>query len=185
MASPHDILVLIRDELEGDSNIPDSVSYILREVDGDGIDGNITLPVIQIQAVTATNFDIFNTDVSGTKQDGSGNDIGRFFRSEYQLRVQIDVVTVDRRSDSNEHIDYLADTVRRSLYRFDSAGLANELDTDVWRFILDTGSRTDDMTTTPTMRRWQQDVLVWTYETYETTEEYIKDFAITATADYQ
>ncbi|AGM11346.1 hypothetical protein M199_gp016 [Halogranum tailed virus 1] len=173
MATPTEILYHVRDALKASGELPSSTSYIVQEHDGGGIEGNLKLPVVQITPVTSVNLNEFNTDLSGYVTDENGNEVGRIYHAEYQMTVQIDVITVDRRTSEDEQIEQLSTNLRNALYWYDSAGPSRQLAESVWKFSVEDGERVDDTTTTPTMRRWRQDVDLWTYEEFDTTEDYI------------
>jgi hypothetical protein len=151
MASVEELTNTLRNAIEQDANVPDSVSYLTQLGDGAGDDGEA---------------------------------IGRSFRSEYLLRIQIDIITVDRRSNENETIESLSNTVYRALYTYDSAGISQQLHDDVWKVVVEDGERDDDTTTSPTMRRWIQDVLLWSYGEFDTSEDPIKSVDITKSVDF-
>lgn len=175
MATPTEILELVRDALKASGNLPDSTTYIVQEHDGDGLEGDIRLPVVQVTPVTNVALNEFNTDLSGYVTDADGNQVGRIYHAEYQMTVQIDVITVDGRTREDEDIRNLSTALREALYWYDSAGPSRQLAESIWKFNVADGERVDDTTTTPTMRRWRQDVDLWTYEEFDTTEDYIVD----------
>lgn len=172
MATPHEILTKLRDTLDESSEVPDSVNYLVAEYDSSGKDANVELPVVQLTAVGVVNLNEFNTDLVGYVTDNDGNQVGRRYHSEYQMNVQLDVMTVDGRTKTNESIEPLTRTVRNELYSYDSAGPDEEIDEDIWRFHVDDAERSDDLSTTPTIRRWRQDVSCWSYESFDTTDDY-------------
>lgn len=173
MATPHEILTTVRDTLDNSASVPDSVNYLVAEYDASGEDANVSLPVVQLTAVGVVNLNEFNTDLVGYVTDSNGNQVGRRYHSEYQMEVQVDVMTVDGRTEANESIEPLTKAVRNELYKYDSAGPDNTLDPDVWRFHVDDAERADNLSTTPAIRRWRQDLSCWSHEVFETTEDYI------------
>lgn len=175
MATPIQILYEIRDALDDSDDLPRSVNYLVQEADMDGHDADVKIPVVQITPVSSARITDFNTDAVERITDGSGNEIGRRYHAEYQMVIQIDVLTVDDRTDDNELIRSLTNSLRNALYQYDSAGPSTKLEESVWRFVVDEGERIDDLTMTPTLRRWRQDVTVWSYEVFDTTEDYIVD----------
>jgi len=184
MASVEELTNTLRNAIEQDANVPDSVSYLTQLGDGAGPEANVTLPVVQLVPLTATNISEFNTDQHSVITNDDGEAIGRSFRSEYLLRIQIDIITVDRRSNDNETIESLSNTVYRALYTYDSAGISQQLHDDVWKVVVEDGERDDDTTTSPTMRRWIQDVLLWSYGEFDTSEDPIKSVDITKSVDF-
>lgn len=173
MATPTEILELVRDALKASGNLPSSTTYIVQEHDGDGVEGNVRLPVVQVTPVTNVSLNEFNTDLAGYVTDDAGNQVGRIYHAEYQMTVQIDVITVDGRTSEDEDIRNLSTALRDALYSYDSAGPSRQLAESIWKFTLADGERVDDTATTPTMRRWRQDVDLWTHEEFDTTEDYI------------
>lgn len=175
MATPREILTAIKESLQDSSEVPDSVSYVLQEYDGSGPEANVSLPVVELQTVNALSLNQFNTDFVGYRFNADGNQIGRVYRSEYSLTVQLDILTVDGRSKNEESISPLINGVRRALYKFESAGPAEPLEDTVWRFQLNEGERADNLESTPTVRRWSQTIDCWSYEEFDTVEDYIVD----------
>ncbi len=175
MATPSEILEKLKEELKNSSDIPDSVSYILQQYDGGGNEADVSIPVIQLQTISALSLNNFNTDFIRYKKDDEGNEIGRVYHSEYTLTIQLDILTVDNRTNKDEDISSLVKAVRTALYKFDSAGPAQNLDDSVWKFQLDEGERADNLQSTPTVRRWVQDINCWSYEEFDTDADYIVD----------
>jgi hypothetical protein len=175
MATPREILTAIKESLQDSSDVPDSVSYVLQEYDGSGPEANVSLPVVELQTANLVSLNQFNTDFVGHQFDKDGNQIGRIYHSEYSLTVQLDILTVDGRSHNEESISPLINSVRNALYKFDSAGIAEPLEETVWKFQLNEGERADNLESTPTVRRWSQTIECWSYEEFETNEDYIVD----------
>jgi len=175
MATPREILTRIKESLEDSSDVPDSVSYVLQEYDASGKDANVTLPVVELQTVNALSLNEFNTDFVRYVHDENGNQIGRVYRSEYSVTVQLDILTVDGRRKNEESISTLVNSVRRSLYQYSSAGPAESLEETVWKFQLNEGERADNLDSTPTVRRWSQTIDCWTYDEFRTIDDYIVD----------
>lgn len=180
MVTPLEALNRLKYGLEQSGELPDSVTYIVQEADFDGTNANLKLPVIQLTPVTSARITDFNTDQVSVVEDDNGNAIGRRFHAEYQMTIQIDVLTVDGRTRDDESIQSLSDSIRRALYQYDSAGIDNPVPdkngkaTDsIWRFVSNQGQRADDESMNPTLRRWRQDVDLWSYEEFTTTEDYI------------
>jgi hypothetical protein len=173
MAVPTEILQSIVTALEDSDAMPDGVSYLQQRRDGDGLDADVPLPVVQLNIPVATSITEFNSDTVGFVTDDEGNNIGRVYHSEYELTVQADIITVDELSNEDHHIESLIESLRTALYEYDSAGPAEELHEDIWRFQLGTGERGDELNNTPTVRRWVQDIECWSYEEFRTTEDTI------------
>jgi len=171
--TPTQVLYEIEDALQDSSELPARTTYIVQEVDHDGLEAGAKIPVIQITPVSSARITDFNTDLSGYVTDDNGNQIGRVYHAEYTMTIQIDILTVDNRSQDDEWIGPMSDALRNALYQYDSAGPSRQLAESVWRFTVDEGERIDDLTMNPTLRRWRQDVTLWAYEEFETTEDYI------------
>lgn len=180
MTAPSDVLDHIQRALEDNGGIPSSVSYLTHEADSDGADADVKLPIVQITPVSSARIRAFNTDKVGYTTDNNGNQTGIVYDAEYEMMVQVDVLSVDDRTDSAEEIDPLTNSVRTALYEYDSAGPGKLFedsdgnpDEDVWQVELDEGERADDTAMTPPLRRWSQDLTVWANEEFKTTEDYI------------
>jgi hypothetical protein len=173
MATPTEIVEEIVTALEDSEAMPDGVSYLQQTYDGENLDANVPIPVVQLSIPAATSITEFNSDSVGFVKDDEGNNIGRIYHSEYELTVQADIISVDELSDPEKRIESLIESLRTALYEYDSSGPAEELHEDIWKFELGTGERSDEINKTPTVRRWVQDIECWSYEEFRTTEDTI------------
>lgn len=177
MTSPRESLEAVKRAIDSAGRLPEEISYLLHEADAAGQDSDVSLPLIEIQPLTSERVNPNNTDFVGFTTDDAGNHTGRIYRSQYELSAQIDVWTAQGGRYSP---DDLGEAVRRSLYQHASHGPdkpfrdENEQVIDsMFRFELGDGERADDLVQTPTLRRWRQDVVIWAYEEFKTTEDYI------------
>lgn len=177
MARPDELVSAVLRALDNSSRLPDDLSYLDEEPDTTGSDANVKLPVCSIQTIGGIRLDPFNTDQVDVLTDKDGNAVGRIYHSEYRLDLQLDVWVAE---GSSHDADTLGNKVRSVLYNYDSAGPSGFLKdnqgqniTDVWRFRVGDGERRDDLTMTPSLRRWRQELALWSYEEFSTTEDYI------------
>lgn len=179
MPTPPEIINIVADAMDASNSIPNSVTYLRQRADFSGGDAKITIPVVQLRPVAVTELNAFNTDRVRFKTDSEGNQVGEVYHAEYTMTIQIDVMTIEGRSAPGEDIESLIPSIRSTLYQYDSAGPSRELDDSIWKFQLGTSQRQDDLQTTPTVRKWRQDVDCWSYEVFETDEEFIEAFDFT------
>lgn len=175
---PDEVIDAITYTLDISGQLPDRVSYVTHEADLGGEDADLSLPIVELQPISTIHLTNFNTDFVGYKYDDDGNEIGRIYQSRYEMDVQVDVWTAARAEDNPDEI---GGTIRRTLYPYTSAGPSETLLSpdgeaeEIWKFSLTDGGREDDLTMSPSIRRWRQDLEVWSYEQFDTTEDYIAD----------
>lgn len=165
---PDEIIDTIVDLLDG--NVSDRVSFVKHELDSEGEDSDVYLPIVEIQPITMINLNDFNTDFVGYKHDEDGNQIGRIYQSRYEMDVQLDVWTAARSEDDPNEI---GGEIRTTLYPYTSSVSEKEFPGDVWKFSFLEGNPNQDLTMSPSVRRWEQDIEIWSYEQFDTTEDYI------------
>lgn len=177
MVRPQSIVEAVSYTLQQDDSIPSETNFLENEPDIEN--DAIKLPVIEISSGAQARLSESNSDFVTHKLDGDGNQIGRVYELLYTLEITIAVWTAD---GSMYNAKEIGDSVRDALYKHDTAGADIPLENpdgtivdDVWRFSVDSGEQTDDFSTSPTLRRWQQEVLVSAGEKYTTEEEYITD----------
>jgi len=170
MVRAREILDAIIYELKESPSIPDALSYIDREPDIDT--DAIKLPVLEVSLIDTTKDRDLTSDFVGFKKDDSGRDVGRVYHSSYLARIEISVWTAQgSRYDPEE----LSDRVRTVLYRFDTQVNNEPLVhpekgelTEIWDFAVEDGSHTDDLTTTPPLRKWTERIEVYAIEEHST-----------------
>lgn len=190
MASPDEVLDGIIRSVKDAGVMPDDADYLKYEADLTGENANLHLPLLQVQPVTVTYPDTFNTSRVSYILDENGNKTGRIYHSEYELAAELDIWVA---AQSKWDVNKLGNDVRRLLYRHDSESLniplPNEnyeyiIETsdgsrirpdDVWRFSLDSAERVDDTTRSPTLRRWRYEFTINSYDIFETEESYIEE----------
>jgi len=182
MPRPGEIIDGIVRSVEQSGTMPSDMTVLPKEASRGGLDGNVKLPVIQIQPVSKIDIRDFNTDRVRYLTDDSGNRIGKVFSSEYRIRLQLDVHVVDGNEPSARE---LGDRLYRVLYKHDSHGpeepLPKEDGSDAnisWRINIEDSEPAHELTTSPSLRRWRIDVVVWSAMVVDTTEEYITGFTI-------
>ena len=173
MVRPQELIKAVLVTLQNTPEIPDPANFVGYEPDITS--ESIKLPLIEVSTGPQEHISEMNTDFVGLKTDDSGREIGRIYESLYTLELNIAVWTAPGSKYSPRKI---MNAVRDSLYAHDTAGPNLPLRyadgspvNEVWRFALQEGEQTDDLTTSPTLRRWQQNVLVSASEQYITDEE--------------
>lgn len=156
------------------SRMPSELDVILREPDAEGKDATRTLPLLLVELDEVSRPEVTNSDFVGYKQDDAGNDVAKVFESEWEATARIELWTA---AGSSYDVDELGEKIHEVLYSYDSRG-ADEYFTDAdgfpvtsfWNFSLGDGSREDDLTQTPTVRRWRQLADVFGARYYVSTE---------------
>ena len=184
MVRPQHLIDAIVRSVQDSDYLPDDMNYLPYEAARTGADGNIKLPLLEVQPVDKIDIRDFNTDRVDYITDENENRVGRRFHSEYRLRVQFDVYTAQGSSYDSRN---LGTNLWRALYRHDSAGpnqpLPKEDDSDAswtWRIEVEDEQPAHELTTTPSLRRWRVDVVIWSAMEFDTTESYITDYEITS-----
>jgi hypothetical protein len=173
MVRPQELIEAVLVTLQDCSDIPDSANFIGYEPDIDS--ESIKLPLIEVSTGLMSELSEMNTDFVGFQKDDQGRDIGRIYESLYTLELNIAVWTAHGSKYSPREI---SDAIRDALYAHSTSGPARPLRNpdgspvdEVWRFAVQEGEQTDDLATSPTLRRWQQDVVVSASERYVTNSE--------------
>lgn len=181
MVKPNEALQVIAETLSRSQSLPSNVTYLTHEADLEGRDASVKLPVIELQPISSVNLDDFNTDKVEVITE-NGTEIGRVYNSDYTLDVRLTIWSAD---GSRYDVDEMRNAVRDALYQHDLAGPGKtfmaDLDNDgmaetvdsIWRFKIGDGERDDDLTTTPSTRRWRHTLTLWTYDQFNTSEDYI------------
>lgn len=184
MVRPRTIISAIIHSLQQSDDIPSETNFVGYNPDINS--ESIKLPVIVVSTGPRVNLSDTNTDFIGHKTDDSGDEIGYIYSTLYTFELDVAVWTAH---DSKYSPRIIGDAVRDVLYSHASSGPALPLTypddgspiDDVWRFILQDGSQNDDLTTSPTLRRWEQTVTVSASERYvQDGPERIDAFDLTA-----
>lgn len=173
MVRPQELIEAVLVTLQNTPEIPDSTNYVGYTPDISS--ESIKLPLIEVSPGPQEHISEMNTDFVGFKTNDAGQDIGRIYESLYTLELNVAIWTAHGSKYSPRDI---SDAVRDALYAHTTAGpnlpLRNPDGSpvdEVWRFALQEGNQTDDLTTSPTLRRWQQNITVSASERYVTDEE--------------
>lgn len=174
MVRPKELVEAVLYTLQQSNDFPEATNFVGYEPDINS--ESIKLPLIEVSLATQVEIDETNTDFIGFKTDDSGRDIGRIYETLYTQELNIAVWTAHGSRYSPRD---MGDTVRDELYAHSTGG-PNEplrhpedgrvLD-EVWRFRITEGAHTDDLGTSPTLRRWQETVQISASEQYVTDEE--------------
>lgn len=179
MVAPKDAMNAIAKAIADSGELPSSMGLLLQEADASLEDANTDVPLLEIQPVTVDHVAISNTDFVGFVTDEYGNHAGRVYSSEYEMVVQIDIWTIEQ---DGHDVDELGQSLRRSLYPYSDYGPGEDFVTpdgdpieDIHYFKILSGERTDDLVTSPTVRKWSHEVELWGQEQFVTSEDYIMD----------
>lgn len=188
MVAPSNAMTAVARTIADSGELPSDMGLMLHEADPESEDADVEMPALEIELVESSRVHPNNTDLVGWTVDENGNRTGRIYRAEYELTLEIDVWTSTGDGyDANE----LGKAVRRALYPHSSYGdgepfsdeNGKQID-EIFRFVVSDGARADDLIQTPTVRRWRQEVELWAYEEFQTTEDYIVDVNYPASGDF-
>jgi hypothetical protein len=173
MVRPQQLIQSVLYTLKTKPDLPEQTTFVGFEPDIDS--QPIDLPMVEVSPNTQVHVSESNTDFIGMKTDDEGREIGRIYESLYTLDVDVAVWTAQ---DSKYSPRNLMDEVRDALYTHDTAGPDKDLRfsdgspvDEVWRFSVLEGEQTDDLTTSPILRRWTQNVTISASERYVTDED--------------
>lgn len=177
MVSPKDSLEAVERAVKRSDKLPDQTSYLLEEVDAEGSDADVSLPVVEMELIASERVRPNNSDLVGYKTDASGNRIGRVYHSQYEMSVEINIWTAEGGSHDP---DDLGERLREALYMHSTNGPArpfrdvNERPIDsIIRFQLGDGERADELVQSPTLRRWRQEIELWGHDEFTTSDDTI------------
>jgi hypothetical protein len=144
------------------NRVPDDITYVgyMPNIDTEAI----KLPILHIEIIDRSEIGSLNTDFIEYYKDDNGNDIGKVYESMFDVNLEISVWTAQgSRHDPREIGNY----VRDEIYTYTKKGPEKKLVSpngetldEVWHVTLDEAFHTDDMGTSPVLRRWQQNVRV-------------------------
>lgn len=173
MVRPRELVEAVLYTLQQSGDFPDSTNFVGYQPDINS--ESIKLPLVEVSTGPTVEVSEMNTDFIRFKKDADGNDIGRIYESLYTLDLDIAVWTAHGSKYSPRK---LSDSVRDNLYTHETGGPSKPLQNpdgspvdEVWRFSVEDGEQTDDLNTSPTLRRWQQTAVVSASERYVTDGE--------------
>lgn len=177
MVSPRESMEAVARAVAQSGNLPSELSLLLQEADESNDDADVDLPLLEIRPQTVDFVRIDNTDFVGFTTDADGNQTGRIYFSEYEMGIELNLWTTE--GDGYDPDD-LGRRLRDALYQYSSYGPASEFTDEsgnpleaITYFHLDEGERDDGLFSTPTVRRWSQEVELWASEEFRTNEDYI------------
>jgi hypothetical protein len=154
--------------LQQSDAIPDTANFTDRVPNIDT--EPIKLPVIQVSPGPKLYISDENTDFSGFERDEQGNVTGKIYESLYTLEIMIAVWTAQGSQFSPREIN---DAIRDEMIQYETSAMDNTLVKpdgtpidEVWRFAMQSGEQTDDFSTSPTLRRWEQTLVISASEQY-------------------
>lgn len=176
---PKNVIETVVDTLKESGRLPDSTNYVGYEPDMDS--EAIKLPLLEVVTVSEARIDDHNTDEQGVILDDDGNAVSRVYHSLYQLSIEVNIWTAQgSKYDPRD----LGNEVYRELYQYDSAGPGRELADEVWRVRVGDGNPDEDFSTSPTLRRWSQEVDIWAYESFSDDKDYIVNVIRPGSGDF-
>lgn len=170
MVRPKELVESVLHILQNNAGLPDETNFVGYEPDIDS--ESIKLPLIEVSLAEQAEINEVNTDFVGFRTDNDGNQIGRIYESLYTQTINISIWTAHGSKFSPREIDT---TVREALYDYATTGPDKTLPhpemgslDEVWRVKITEGSHTDDLGTSPTLRRWEEVVEISASEKYIT-----------------
>lgn len=170
MVAPSELRDYLQLTLENSGQFDEIESYITHEADPDGKDGNLYLPLIEIRQIDFDREDLSNSTSLGPIYDDNGEQVGEAYQSLYSATLQIAIWVA---SGSDHDVDELGDRLRMVLFNYDTRGPAKPITDDsgreidsIYNFKLLSSSREDDLSRTPSVRMWQQNVSISAAEEY-------------------
>lgn len=178
--NPDNATSAVRRAVENSGRMPTALDYLEQEPGSE--DRNVTLPVLVLHPLSKTRIVDFNTDFVEFVTDSSGNQVGRVFTAEYRLDLQLDIWTA---AGSEYGERDLGNKLHSALYAHDSNGPekplpdenGNDIDS-VWRVRVGDGTQANDLTGSPSIRRWRQDVSLWAHHRFDTSESYVTEVSV-------
>jgi len=180
MVRPQEIIDAVLYTLQQSDELPAETSFLGEEPDIDN--QAIKLPLIEVSTGIQTDLSEVNTDFVSFITDEDGNNVGRVYETLYTIEITVAAWTAaGSRYDPREIGNY----VRDALYQHDVAGPNKPLQNpdgspvdEVWRVIMESGEQTDDFSTSPTLRRWEQRLIISASEQYTTEEPFIENVTV-------
>jgi hypothetical protein len=170
MTAPSKIRDYVKLAVEQSGEMPEVNSYVTHEADPNSTDGNLRLPLVEIQQIDFSRNDLANTTKLGQITDDNGNEVGYAYETLYEVTLQISLWVAD---GSDHDVDVLGDRLRKVLFAYDIRGPDQDFVDEEGRPIetiyevnLLSSSREDDTTQTPTARLWQQNIEIAAGERY-------------------
>ena len=184
MVRPQELIDSVLITLQQHPDIPDSANFVGYTPDISS--ESIKLPVVEVSPGPQSKLSEMNSEFVGYAEDDAGRDIGRIYEALYSMELNVAVWTAHGSKYSPREI---SNAVRDALYAHETAGPAKPLRNpdgspvdEVWRFAMQEGEQTDDLTTSPTLRRWEQTLTINASEQYvaDSEEPPLADFSVTA-----
>lgn len=169
----------VRNTIEQGSYLNAINEIIIREVDFEGEDSAIKSPFMEITVVSNVQSDPHDTNLVGYETDANGNRTGRIFSASFELDLQMDIYVAagDAGHDATDLGTELFRALRKHDEREQSLPLpdsdGNPLD-DVTHFRLGDGDRNDDLSMSPSIRRWTKEARLSFKDDVSTSEPYVK-----------
>lgn len=169
MVRPQELVESVLYSLQQNSELPSESTFVGYEPDIDS--EPISLPMIQVDPdgdmVDETRT---NTQFVQYKRDKSGTITGKLYERLYSIEITVAVWTAHGSQYDPRNI---GDIIRGELFQYDTSGPAKSLAKpdgtpidEVWNFTVNSARQTDNLGTSPTLRRWQQSIIISASETY-------------------
>lgn len=173
MVRPDELVSAVAHSIAESGRLPDSTNYMDHQPSIET--ESVKLPIVEVSPDTQVRVSDTNSDLVGFEEDADGNRVGRIYQSLYELDLTVAVWTAqDSRYDARE----MGRAVRDTLYEHDTKGEGADLHyedgspiDELWQFRVVQGEHTDDLTTSPPIRRWETVVTLAASEQYTVTPD--------------
>lgn len=168
MVDPSTAVAAVSQGIEASGRFPDYATFLTRTGDQQGVDANVTPPVIVTNEISTTRNERNSTDLVGYATDDAGARIGRIWEVTYRMRLEVDIFTAA--GDSRHDIADLGADLKQALYRYDAQTRgdllpdpttpveSDETEAEITELTVSDGEPADDLTASPSIRRRRQTV---------------------------
>jgi hypothetical protein len=170
MVRVKELIEAVLNVLKQSGQLPSETNFIGVEPDMDT--QPIKLPLVEVSSQRQEEVQETNTSFVGFRTDDDGNQIGKVFQSLYYETLEISVYTAQgSKFDPKE----LGQAVRDVMFGFSTKGPNKTLIhpdfgpvNEVYMVEMLYGNHTDDLGTSPPLRRWTQELEIYASEQYLT-----------------
>jgi hypothetical protein len=160
---PHNVIDGIGRAVHDAAQTPTDIDVLTERADLSALGGTVSTPFYTAAIVSQIRTRKSNTDFVRWALNTSGEKIGKILDATWNMDVQIDIWVAE--GDDRYNVTHLGHQLQRALYRYDNEvrgdllpGPDGTVMETVDEVTVTDGQRNDDLTTSPTARRWRQSV---------------------------
>lgn len=168
MSRPQELVDAVIRKLDSASELPDKINYLDHVADFDT--EAVKLPIVQVTTGQMTDENLKNKDFIEFVEDDDGNVTAKKFERLYRLIIEVEVFSAEGSSFDERDLGTL---VRDELYKLSTSGAAerlldenSDILDEVWKVSILSAEQTDDLSTSPPLRRWSQTIAISSSEEY-------------------